>query len=212
MKKKGFTLVELLVVIAILSFLGAMILSIFTSSLKGSNKSQIISVIKENGQSVLDSMDKNIRNSDRVVCVINTIPPGPTLVSVKQGIYTRYRLIATSQISNGYITQETLNLPSSPPPSSDPNLYVRDFENTVCNDPSQSFQILTDTSTQTGVSADCFGTPPDCNTNKPFARSKSAGFKDQITIKFVLKPGISAPSSVAGQIDPVVFQTSIDLR
>ena len=84
MIKKGFTLVEILVVIAILSVLGVLILTIFTRTLRGSNKSQIIGKIKQNGQSVLEQMDKTVRNSDKVVCVISS-----NLVVVKNGIYTR---------------------------------------------------------------------------------------------------------------------------
>ena len=48
--------------------------------------------------------------------------------------------------------------------------------------------------------------------NGLFSRDKSAGFMDQVTIKFDLKPGLGASQAVAGQIDPVSFQTTIQLR
>ncbi len=62
--------------------------------------------------------------------------------------------------------------------------------------------ILTDTKSQTGISVE----------SGLFTRDRSAGFKDQVTIKFIVKPGVQAPAAVAGQIDPVTFQTTVELR
>ncbi len=197
--KKGFTLVEMLVVIAVLSVLSLLILTIFTRTLRGGNKSQIIEAIKQNGQSVLEVMDKTIRNSDRVVCPLTT---GTTIVSVKNGVYTKHRFVAPSGTISGYIQQETFNLPTSPPAGSNPSLYLRDFENTLCTDPMQNPQIITDTNPQSGVSV----------FNGLFTRTKSAGFKDQVTIKFDVRQGEQAPALVAGQIDPSTFQTTILIR
>ena len=156
-------------------------------------------------------MDKTIRNSDRVVCVSSLSNPGPTVVTVKDGTYTSYRFIApVANTANGYIRQEIFSLPSSPPAGSDPNLYIRDFETTVCSNPSINPQVLTDTNTQTGVSVDCIDL--NCNTKLIFKRDPSSGFKDQVTIKFLAKPGEGASQVIAGQIDPVTFQTTIQLR
>lgn len=202
MIKKGFTLVEVLVVIAILAIAGTFILTIFTSSLRGSNKSQIVSSIKQNGQSVLETMDKTIRNSDNMVCVSS--PTNNTLVIVKDGIYTRYRFIAPSPSPsptvNGLIQQDNpakqIVLGSE---ETDP-----EFVNRVCalGDPMQGVNTLTGTNPQTGVSVE----------NGLFTRTRQPGSKDSVTIKFDLSPGISAPAVVAGQIDPVTFQTTIQLR
>ena len=191
MIKKGFTLVELLVVIAILAIAVTFILTIFTSSLRGSNKSQIVSTIKQNGQSVLETMDKTIRNSDNIVC-----PPlsGSTLVIVKDGIYTRYRFIAPSALDNGSIQQDA---PLQPALSD-----IQSFINAVCIEPLQTPNILTDTNPQTGVSA----------VNGLFTRTSQPGSKDSVTIRFDLSPGVSAPQVVAGQIDPQTFQTTVQLR
>ena len=198
--KNGFTLVEMLVVISILSLVGVLILTIFTRTLKGSNKSQIIGVIKQNGQSVLENMDKTVRSADNVVCV--STPSSKSLVVVKSGIYTRYRFITSSGV-NGLIQQD------SPVKQIDPDTQKEEtdpqFVNRVCadSDPLLSVPvILTDTNPKSGVSLE----------NGLFSRDKSAGFRDTVRIKFDLKPGVSAPSVVAGQIDPVTFQTTIQLR
>jgi len=199
MIKKGFTLVEILVVIAILSVLGVLILTIFTRTLRGSNKSQIIGKIKQNGQSVLEQMDKTVRNSDKVVCVISS-----NLVVVKNGIYTRYRFIPPTSSANGLIQQDNpakQNVQDSNPPSEETD---SEFKNRVCtiDDSMSEALIITDTNLQTGVSVE----------NGLFTRDRSAGFLDQVTISFVLKPAVDVSQAVAGQIDPVSFQTTIQLR
>ncbi len=204
--RQGFTLVELLVVIAILAIAGTFILAIFTSSLRGSNKSQIISTIKQNGQSVLETMDKTIRNSDNIVCPA-IIPPATSasstnLVINSQGTYTRYRFIAPSPSVNGLIQQDNPTKQIDPTTGKDETETV--FVTRVCpiTDPMQNPVILTDTNTQTGVSA----------VNGLFTRTRQPGSKDSVTIRFDLSPGVSAPQVVVGQIDPVTFQTTIQLR
>lgn len=200
--KKGFTLVEILVVIAVLSIVGVIVLTIFTQTLRGSNKSQIIGIIKQNGQSVLENMDKTIRGADNVVCP--TITTVKTLVVVKNGEYTRFRFfdpIAGS--TNGQIQQDFPVQPQPPAPKSDIDLFLAN----VCTDPMGTdsllpVQVLTDTNPKTGVSIE----------NGLFTRNRLAGFTDQVTIEFNLKPGVETPQAVAGSIDAVTFRTTIQLR
>lgn len=206
--RSGFTLVELLVVMSVLAIAGMLILVIFTNTLKGNNKTQIVGIIKQNGQAVLEVMDKTIRDADRVVCV--TYTPPQSIVTVKDGLYTRYRFTpAVVPTSNGYFTQETFGLPATPPPGTNSNFFIRDFEITLCTDPSVSSQQITDTNLQTGISVDCQG---ECTFNPIYTRDKSAGYKDRVTIKFAIAPAVGAPPSVAGQIDAVQFQTTVQLR
>lgn len=192
-RKNGFTLVEMLVVMSVLSIVSVFILNIFTRSLRGSNKSQIIGTIKQNGQSVLDAMDKTVRNADNIVCVSN---PATTLVVVKNGIYTRYRFL------NDFIQQD------NPAKQIDSQTNKEETDSALVNricatdDPMLQPVILTDTKTQTGVSV----------ANGLFTRDRATGFKDQLTIKFDIRPGVGAPQAVAGQIDSVSFQTTIQLR
>lgn len=226
--KNGFTLIELLVVIGILSISFGLFLTIFTRVLQGGNKTQVIGSIKQNGQSILEVMDKTIRGSDRVVCVansgttsvVNAPNSGDTLVVVQEGVYTRFRFFAPStpaacSSNNGCIKQESFKSPSSPAPSADPNLYLRDFESSLCVDPMPlNVQAISDTNAQTGVSITCLPPSgiPECSTTPVFTRVRSSGFKDQVVIKFGVKPGVSAPASATGQVDDINFQTTISLR
>lgn len=207
MRNSGFTLVEMLVVIAVMSIFGILILTIFTRTLKGTNKSQIIGVIKQNGQSVLEQMDKTVRNGDNVVCIdtVNILTPNDTLVIIQGGKYTRYRFFAPTPSANGYIQQD---FPQQPPPPASKS-DIKFFLLTVCKDPMGTDtdlavppQTLTDTNPQTGVSVE----------NGSFTRDRSAGFRDQVTIKFDIRPGVDAPAALRGQIDPISFQTTIQLR
>ncbi len=198
----GFTLVEMLVVISVLSVAGMLILTVFTNSLRGSNKSQIIGVIKQNGQAVLETMDKTIRDADNLVCVSND-----TLVSIKDGNYTRYKFITTNKTTycgseNGCVVRD---FPVQP--STGDKTQIRLFLATICTEQSgtdsSTPEVLTDTNKQTGVSIiDGLFTRPD----------PQPGFKDVVSIKFKAKPGVGAPAALSGQIDDVEFQTTIQLR
>lgn len=214
MKQKGLTLVELLVVMAVLSIAGIFIFNILTSTLRGNNKTQIIGVIKQNGQAVLETMDKTIRNADKLVCVSKD---KKSIVVVRNGIYTRYRFIdpfpELSPENNGLIKQDNPNKETTEADLLTGKEYTDPaFANKVCanSDPMSPVTVLTDTNPQTGVSIECID--PGCDTNPIFKEDKSAGFKDQVTIKFVAKPGVKASEAVRGQIDPVTFQTTINLR
>lgn len=205
----GFTLVEILVVIAVIAIIGTILVAIFTNTLKGSSKSQILSVIKQNGQAVLENMDKTVRGADDVVCPF-VIPPVTTadstnLVILSGGIYTRYRFTAPTGTDNGLIQQD------NPIKQTDVATGKEEtdtaFFNRVCtpDDPMTQLtqiSILTDANPQMGVSVE----------NGLFTRRTEPGFKDSVTVKFTLGPGTQAPSTVTGQIDPVNFQTTVQLR
>ncbi len=233
-KHNGLTLIELLVVMAVLSVTGIYILNIFTSSLRGSNKSQEIGIIKQNGQAVLNVMDRTVRNADNVVCPFflqptDTTSYSNTLVTVKDGVYTRYRLIPTTNIINnspgnncgttigtGCFVQDNpvRGLNSDGTKQSDPQ-----FVDSICHDATQSPMLptailLTDSNPQTGISVSCINNDTTCTqVNTPaFLRQRASGYKDQVAIRFLAKPGVNAPNAVSGQIDPVPFQTTINLR
>lgn len=201
----GFTLVEIAVVMAIVAIVGLMMLVIFTNTLRGSNKAQVLAAIKQNGQAVLENMDKTIRGADDVICPGNLVNSGPTLVIVKNGTYTRYRFIAPAP-GNGLIQQDN---PAKQPVGSRVETES-EFDSRVCclaglcgvNDPMTQIAILTDTNSQSGVSV----------LSGSFTRNIQPGFKDNITVSFVLGPGVEAPPIVAGKIDPVTFQTTVQLR
>lgn len=198
MKKNGFTLVEIIVVMAITAMVGTILVIIFINTLRGSNKAQILSVIKQNGQIVLENMDKTIRNADDVVC---RSTDGNTLVVVNNGIYTRFRLVPPTLTANGSIQQDFPVQPSEK--------YMEVFLRDICygTDPLIAAQYLTHSSLQTGVSV------RNVSLSEPlFTRNQQDGLKDSITISFLLAPAIGSPTVVVSQIDPVSFQTTIGLR
>ncbi|MBI4036286.1 prepilin-type N-terminal cleavage/methylation domain-containing protein [Candidatus Daviesbacteria bacterium] len=185
----GFTLAEMLVVISVLSVFGVILAVIFSRTIGGSSKAQILEVIKQNGQSVLETMDKTVRNGDNIVC------PDPgilssTLVVVRDGAYTRFRFITPTPDSNGYITMDN------------PVVYSP----TMCGDVLINPVVVTDNTLdvkgKTGVSV----------SGGNFEVDRKSGFSDIITIKFVIGPGVEVPTNLSSQIDPVSFQTTIQLR
>lgn len=224
MKKKpnGFTLVEVLVAISIVAIVGVIIVGIFADTLRGSNKAQILAVIKQNGQAVLESMDKNIRGADNIVCPPQPSPSaGPvsvssdTLVVEKNGCFTRYRYVAPSPSSNptqnGQIQQDYPQPdPAVPCPTNSPvpsPTSAAWFYAHVCTDPLVSPKTLTDTNDQSGVSV----TKP-VGSSGIFTRNVQSGSKDSLSVSFILNPGVAVPPALSGQIDPVTFQTTIQLR
>lgn len=191
---RGFTLIEILVVLTVLTLTGGLLLAILTQFLSVSNKSQIVLVIKQNAQQVLNTLDKNIRNADNIVCVSTT--PANTLVIFKDGIYTRYRLILQTTAVNGFVAFDKPTPTAAETPTS--------FINRICNptDPLSSPTVLTDQNILSGVSL----------TSGQFIRDKLAGFRDKITIEFILDQGVAVKGSLATRVDPVTFKTTVELR
>lgn len=197
MKKFGFTLIEMLVVIAVLSVMGAVLTEVFVRSSRANAKSQVVAIIKQNGQAALETMDKTTRNATQVLCPDASDTASDTLVvskineltQVKE--YFRYRYAAGNATTNGKITQDnptTFNAPAD------------------CSAAQTSPTNLTDTNPQTGVSISVPGL------GLPFIRNKSAGYKDTIIINFTAGRAVLSPAAIAGQIDPVEFKTTVVLR
>ncbi|MBI2017858.1 prepilin-type N-terminal cleavage/methylation domain-containing protein [Candidatus Daviesbacteria bacterium] len=204
MSKNAFTLVEVLVVLGVLSILGLIVLTIFTRSLRGTNKTQIILSIKENGQSVLENIDKNIRNADNLVCVSSN-----TVVLFKEGTYTRYRISEPQDSSTSPTCSENgciaFDSPQPLPEEITPEEFINRLgQNRICSstDPLLSPTILTDTDEEKGVLV----------SNGLFELDRKEGFKDSLNVKFTLEAPPGAPEALRGQIDPVIFETTIQLR
>lgn len=199
---KGFSLVEILVVIAIVGVVGIILTSIFVSSIRGSNKAAFIETIKRNGQSALETMDKNIRNAKKIVCpfISNSggiITSNFIVIKTQQDEYFKYTLQPANSTTNGRI-ESTKMLPT------DAELSLIDASCTIAN--SQDTSNLTDANSQTGVSAYVDGA------RSFITRNLKEGFNDIVVIDFSVKPGVDAPPAFAGQLDPEVFQTTIQLR
>ena len=202
MMNRGFTLVEILVVIGITAIIGTIMVAIFTNTLRGSNKSQILAIIKQNGQAVLENMDKTIRGEDNVVCP--TSGSSNTLVIIQNGIYTRYRIVLPTDSTgsapsscigtgkNGCIIWENLTLQAT------------EVTPQLCNPTNlmSAAQVSTDTNTQLGVSV----------SSGSFSVSQPPGYKAAVTVNFELGAAVGLPPVSTSQIDPVVFQTTVQLR
>jgi len=199
-------LAELLVVVGVVAVMGLIITEVFSRSLKGGNKSQTIASIKQNGQASVELMDKTLRGADQVICPVKVgdgLQTSDTLVVVKDGKYSRFRCQIASGTASGQIKQDSPTIQ----PNQDQNSFLTNVCDVAYDDPGSSAQAITDTNTKSGVSvSDSSG---NCTI---FTRNKKSGFKDTVTIKFNLSPGVSAPSAIAGQIDAVKFTTTIGLR
>lgn len=62
-KDKGFTLIELLVAISVIVVVGAIILSILFSSLRVTNKTNNLTIVRQAGNSAITQMAKMLRNA-----------------------------------------------------------------------------------------------------------------------------------------------------
>lgn len=183
-KKRGFTLIEIVVVLGIMSIVGLFLTQIFFSTIRGSSKSQITSVIKQNGQAALEAMDKTIRGADRVVEVC---PSGNGMVIYKSKsettLYTRFVYQPATATENGYIYQDNAS---------------------TCAAIQESTHLkLTDINTTTGVSI--------VTTGAVFSVNALAGTGSLVTIDFQVKPGVGV-QSIYSDIDPVPLKTTIQLR
>jgi prepilin-type N-terminal cleavage/methylation domain-containing protein len=65
-KKSGFTLIELLVVIAVVGIMGTIIMSILFSVLRGANKTNALSKIRENGNFAMNQLTKIARSGTSI--------------------------------------------------------------------------------------------------------------------------------------------------
>ncbi|MBI4038187.1 prepilin-type N-terminal cleavage/methylation domain-containing protein [Candidatus Daviesbacteria bacterium] len=187
MSEKGFTLVEILVVTAVVAIMGIVITEIFISSIRGGDKAKVLASIKQNGQASLEIMDKTIRGADLVVCPL-TSTPSDTVIIVKNGLYERFRFKSPPS-ANGFIERDKPTAVSS---------------STWCSstDVSVSPELLTDNDPKKGVSV----------RSGYFKRDKAPGYKDLVTINFILGPAVEAAQAILAQTDEVTFTTTIELR
>lgn len=193
----GFTLIEMLVVIAVLSVMGAVLTEVFVRTSRANAKTQVVAIIKQNGQAALETMDKTTRNATEVLCPIASDTASDTLVVSKISELTqakeffRFKYTAPTSAVNGKITQDN---PTTFNPATD------------CTAAQTSPVNLTDTNTQKGVSI----SSPDAG--GPFIRNISPGYNNTVAIRFTVGRAVLSPAAIAGQIDPVEFKTTVVLR
>lgn len=187
--KKGFSLVELLVVLGLLSVTVGSALLFLTSVLRGSNQSAVISEVKQNGQSVLDSLDRQIRDaSDARQMQGAELPQGAVngAVLTLPGARTLYTAcFATTQAANGWIGLANLQTGAA--------VTLSDYKSLTNNG------NLVD-----GVDIST------CNFSVIPASTGSAS-PAIVSLSFTINQGISAPSR-RDFLSNAQFQTTISLR
>lgn len=192
-KELGFTLIELLVVIAVLVFVGFFIGSILFSALRGTNRTNTLTVVRQNGSFAISQTTKMLRNA------------------------MNFEGVSTDGV--GYVTDCTQTVPPSPTPTPDPIKYsylkITSFDSGVtifsCSDPpftlSSNSASLLDTSTVSipDVADSCYFT---CSQG-------SISDLPTIGINFLLREviptGALLPEKTASAT-AILFQTSVTLR
>ncbi len=201
--QRGFTLIEALVVIGVLAVLGYVMTDLLSRTLLGGNKTELNDTIKQNGERALTTMDSTIREADQVVCTSSYSATNDTIVVVKNGTFTRFRIFPQTTGANGYIVED------NPLLSNPTNLT------SICNNYTQnSPQTITDTDPVTGVSIPVAANACD-PTNGCFYDQKASGYKDVVQISFYLSPGINlgtGSQNTVGTNNRVNFSTKVELR
>lgn len=91
---KGFTMVELLVVMTIFLSVGGIIVSVLFITFRGTSKSEVVTVVKENGKFALSQMVKSIRYAGSLnnpnTCVPTANTPTLTITSLTDGGQTTF--------------------------------------------------------------------------------------------------------------------------
>lgn len=91
---KGYTLIEFIVVLGLLALAVGSALVFLTSVLRGSNQANISAEVKQNGQAVLDSLERQIRGAKTATIIDSASLP----VGVSSGI-----VLTNNNGSNLYI-------------------------------------------------------------------------------------------------------------
>ena len=185
MRRRGFTLVELLVVIGILAIAVGSSLLFLTSVIKGTNQANVTAEVKQTGQSVLDSLERQIRNAvDAQVLGTNY------LKIVRSGQYPLYIQCFSSiaNTKNGWIGTVVMAEPAMP------------------SGPSQFTSLTNSNDLVSGVDIVCAASPSAFDV---ILASSTA--PPIVTISFSVSQAINAPSR-ADFVANAQFQTTISLR
>ncbi|MDP2632312.1 MAG: hypothetical protein Q8P25_01155 [Candidatus Curtissbacteria bacterium] len=182
----GYTLIEFLVVLGLLVLAVGSTLVFLTSILRGSNQANISAEVKQNGQAVLDSLERQIREAKSATRITSSLPPG-----VSDELY-----LVLSDGSNLYIG--CLNSVSGP------TVLNAAIGTKAGSAPSSAsdFQTMTNRDSVSGVSIS------DCQLA---ATTGSTSNGDVVTISFTAGRAISAPTRVDFDAS-AKFNTTISLR
>ena len=191
--RQGFTLIELLVVLGILTAAVGASLIFLTSVLKGTNQANVTAEVKQNGQVVLDSLEKQIRGATSAVVITGSgLPGGATKDGVNLALPTGRSLYLvcfdTDPIakSNGWIGVADVS----------PGTPTNAFSN---------YNSVTNKDNISGVDV------KNCDFSVQQASTTGTAAPAVVSISFVMNQGIQAPSR-ADFLANAKFETTISLR
>lgn len=182
----GFTLVEMLVVVGILSFAVGSSMLFLTSIIKGGNQASVTAEVKQNGQIIFDSLERQIRNGIDA----QLLPEPNSLKIIRSGLYPLYIKCFPASVGpparNGLIG----TVVKASDPTSD----------------SEYTSLSQDTDPVSGVDIQCAASPPEFNVIPATPTAPAI-----VTISFVVNQGINAPSR-QDFVARAEFRTTISLR
>jgi len=191
--RRGYTLIEFVVVLGLLVLAIGSTLAFLTNSLRSSNQANVTSEVKQNGQIVLDSLERQIRNANSA-SQISLLPSGASSgvnLSITGGKAIYIACFTTTGTTNGWIGIASVSS------GTDTSILG-------------NYRAVTNTDTISGVDVSDTVSPPGCNLSVTSATPGTAN-PDVVLISFTLNQGISAPSRQDFKAN-ARFQTTISLR
>ncbi len=188
-KTNGFTLIEFLVVLGILALTVGSALLFLTSTLRGTNQANVTAEVKQNGQVVLDSLERQIRGAISATELIGSGAPAGSSSAISLALPEgKYFFVACFNsvgiTSNGWIGTVSSTSSSTPGAGQYVPLTNRDRTSGV--------EIVCDSFRVTSASSGAL--------NPPIVR-----------VSFTVNQGVGAPSRSDFKAN-VKFDTTISLR
>lgn len=113
-KQKGFTLIELLTVLTILGVIGTIVVAVITMTLRGTKKSDLLEVGRQNGDTALSQIVKGIRYASTLnspsTCIPAATVPSITVTSLTDSAQTTYACVNNTIASNSASLVDTNSL------------------------------------------------------------------------------------------------------
>lgn len=194
--KLGFTLIELLVVLGILTATVGATLLFLTSVLRGTNQANVTAEVKQNGQVVLDSLEKQIRGAlDTRLLSGADIPTGSS------------NAMAVTSATGGYLYVACFNSVTG-----SANGWIGTVSTSAATAPSTGlYQPLTNQDKIAGVDVVCDNPCPPTCTFSVIAASEGTLSPPIVKVSFTVNQGVKAPSR-QDFLANAKFGTTISLR
>ncbi|KKP93684.1 MAG: hypothetical protein UR98_C0003G0054 [Parcubacteria group bacterium GW2011_GWA1_36_12] len=95
-RRAGYTLIELLVVLGIMTMTVGALTVFLTSVFRGTNKANASAEVKQNGQAVLDSLERQIRGA------INVVDNAPNYIRLEREFGDPLHIACISELTDNY--------------------------------------------------------------------------------------------------------------